>query len=332
MVLLEQITKPVYIEENVHELSFISFTNIVPEDVAEVILIDVYKFGLLTTDKIQRYLDSGKELYIDSTHEMMEYSVLFKISQLENIRQITYLCIPRKDGYADKLLLLMIQKGLTCVCKQYFADYMNNYAPMYKQAMPVKKFLCLTGKLTAERAYVIALLSSNDLLSLGYVSFFTEQSIEPSFSKTLSIYNTIDSSTFCQDTKNFILSELEKLSLPLTVDVNKLSKYVSHSRQFNGDIYKAVDFVIVLETNGNLSQNEFFITEKTIKCIVANQKFIVVACPHYLKNLKKYYSDNFNTDISELTDWCDTSYDEIDSAEDRIFKVIQIVRDHVINK
>ena len=62
-----------------------------------------------------------------------------------------------------------------------------------------------------------------------------------------------------------------------------------------------------------------------------NKKFIPLASKGFLRNLKRYYMTEFNKDISHLTDWCDTSFDDITDLEKRTKMVVNIVA-HEISK
>lgn len=130
---------------------------------------------------------------------------------------------------------------------------------------------------------------------------------------------------------SFIRDELKKMNLPLVADTTHFSYKISHTKEFNAALYNAVDFVIVPETTRCTMNGNFFPTEKTIKCINLNKKFIPIASKGFIKNLKKYYKDNFNKDISNLTDWCDTSFDDIISLEERIKRVVKRVANEISN-
>lgn len=323
-----EIQDPVHIHKDKNGLSFIQVSNLVSDKEAKIVLFDQLEFNFSPVEVIQAYLDLDKELYIDSTYELMESTTVFKICELKNIDKITYFYNPRTSTDLNQTIELLKIKGLTCVPRQYFADYMNVYEPVYEDKLVNKTFLCLNGKLTAERIFLVSLLSQYNLLQHGYVSLFDEKNnlfeCEP-------VEDIVNNSTFSTGAKTSMLSEFNKLSLPLTVDTDIMSPEISHSRQFNRDIYDAVDFAIVPETTGNVTRGEFFITEKTIKCILTNTKFIAVACLFYIKQLKEYFYTNFNKDISHLTDWCDTSYDEIENTEERIKKVVEIAHS-LVNK
>ena len=123
---------------------------------------------------------------------------------------------------------------------------------------------------------------------------------------------------------------MAKIKLPLTVDQPLLTGELSHSKLFNASLYEAVDFVIVPETGGSLGPwQEFFVTEKTIKCILTNKKFIPVGNQYFLKNLKDYYLTRHNRDISDLVNWYDDSFDSIPTTEKRIEEIVNIVKNTV---
>ncbi len=88
--------------------------------------------------------------------------------------------------------------------------------------------------------------------------------------------------------KKIIRKELKQIQLPIVADDNLFGDNLSHTKDFNAELYDAVDFVVVPETYGCTNNDNFFPTEKTIKCILMNKKFIVVGNQYFLKNLKKY--------------------------------------------
>jgi len=305
-------------------LSFICLSNQVTVDNAEVILIDQHFFKKTQDHIIQEYLDSGKMVYIDSTYELMEFSILERIANFNYIHNVHYFYVPRENEEHNELLCVLKEKGLNCVSKQFFIHNADEYKPDYDYPqVPYKPYACLTGKPKVTRIFLVSLLSKYGLLEKGHVSFFGLNNVEPSFIDNVDIFTTISSSAFDDRNKQIMYYEMSKIAVPLTVDTEIFSRTVSHERNFNARIYDAVDFVVVAETH--LLSDDFFVTEKTIKCIVMNKKFIAVAGRFYIKKLKEYYLQNFSKDISHLTDWCDTSYDDIEALEDRITRVVEIV-------
>jgi hypothetical protein len=312
------------------ELSFFQLTNLTSIEEAKIVLFDFNNFSLASTEYLQNLIFSGKEIYIDSTYELIEESVLLKIQKLTNIQQVRYFYNPRSNSNLSNLLNDLSSKGLKCFPAQYFIDYAERYTPVVNGVMPAKDFLCLTGKITSERTYLISLLSKFNLLDSGYVSFFNTESVDQTFDSS-SIYDSYRSN-LSEPAKQIIKDEISKIKLPLIVDQPLLTKDLSHSKLFNASLYAAVDFVIVPETKGSLKYNEFFVTEKTIKCILTNKKFIPVGSQYFLKNLKDYYLTHHNRDISALVDWYDDSFDSIQTAEKRIEQIVNIVKDTVESK
>jgi hypothetical protein len=312
------------------ELSFFQLNTLTAINEAEIILFDFTSFNSASIKYLQGLIFLGKEIYIDSTYELIEESVLLKIQRLRNIQQISYFYNPRSNGNLTKRVNSLISKGLKCFPAQYFIDYPERYIPVVNGIMPAKDFLCLTGKITAERTYLVSLLSKFDLLDSGYVSFFNTESVDQEFDSS-SIYDSYRSN-LSEPAKQIIKDEMSKIKLPLTVDQPLLTKYLSHSKLFNASLYAAVDFVIVPETGGSLTHNEFFVTEKTIKCILTNKKFIPVGSQYFLKNLKEYYLTQHNRDISALVNWYDDSFDSIQTTEKRIEQIVNIVKNTVESK
>ena len=115
----------------------------------------------------------------------------------------------------------------------------------------------------------------------------------------------------------------------MVLDVNNHTHGITHTRFYNGDYYKVVDFVIVVESD--VSEGLHFITEKTMKCIQQDKKFILLASKGSLANLKHEVKEHLNLDITHLTDWCDISYDEIGNIWERLDKIINITKDKILN-
>jgi hypothetical protein len=268
-------------------------------------------------------------IYIDGTYELLSDDVLEKLSRLPNINTICYFFNPRNNIYTQQLLLKLTLRGLVCVPKQYFVDYANRYQPNINTIpIPNKSYLCLTGKVNPSRTFLIALLSKYNLLQHGYVSYFGEEYTAQYFNNQ--IINDYNNAPFLSSSaKTLIREQLTQIELPLVADTTHFSAKLSHTKEFNAGLYSAVDFVIVPETPGCAIDGQFFPTEKTTKCINLNKKFIPIASKGFLKNLKNYYKDNFNKDISDLTDWCDTSFDSISSLEERTKKVAKIAANEI---
>ena len=319
-------------------LSFLQLTNITSFQDAEAVLIDFNTFSSMKDKEIRWYINSKKIIYIDGTYEFLNNTVLEILENLSNILQcdlgaVHYFCNPVNHERLSQypLLLKLTQKGLICTPDHYFIRYSNIYQPdINADTLPKQRYLCLTGKLNPSRTFLIALLSKYNLLQYGHVSYFGEDGIDKEFdTQKIDHYKTANFLSL--PAKYIIRVEMKKLKLPLVADINQFNTKVSHTKKFNAELYSAVDFVIVPETTGCTLDGNFFPTEKTVKCINLNKKFIPIASVGYLKKLKAYYKDNFDKDISHLTDWCDTSFDNITDLEKRIMMVVKTVA-HEISK
>ena len=318
---INQKTFPLYYNT---ALSLLRLNNITSLKKSKIIIIDFHYFYEQPNVVIQKYIDSRKVIYIDSTYELLENIVLEKLDKFSKLNSIHYFYNPREKNYNQRLLLKLIDKGLVCVPKYYFVDYANYYQPDTSATlMPNKSYLCLTGKVTPSRTFLIALLSNYNLLQHGHVSYFGEDYTTMSLNnQIIADYN--NASFLSHPAKNIIKEELMQLKLPLVADTIHFTSEISHTKLFNVELYSSVDFVIVPETLGCTEFGNFFPTEKTAKCINLNKRFIPIANKGFLKKLKEYYKKNFNKDISNLTDWCDTSFDEMSSLEERITQIVKI--------
>ena len=319
-------------------LSFLQLTNITSFQDAEAVLIDFNTFSSMKDKEIKWYINSKKIIYIDGTYEFLNNTVLEILENLSNILQcdlgaVHYFCNPVNHERLSQypLLLKLTQKGLICTPDHYFIRYSNIYQPdINADTLPKQRYLCLTGKLNPSRTFLIALLSKYNLLQYGHVSYFGEDYIDKDFDpQKIDDYKT--ENFLSPSAKNVIEDEMKKLKLPLVADTNQFNMEISHTKKFNAELYSAVDFVIVPETTGCTMQDNFFPTEKTVKCILMNKKFIPLASKGFLRKLKRYYMTELNKDISHLTDWCDISFDDITDLEKRTIKVVNIVA-HEISK
>jgi|TARA_B110000908_G_C10161808_1_gene406403 hypothetical protein len=331
------INKKTFVHSQSADLSFLRFTNRTTLTDAEVVVYDFHEFVDMSHKqmrKINRLIREGKLIYIDSTWEREEMEVLEKIDTFPEIGSIHYFYNPRHFEKSSKdprraLLLKLIQRGLVCVAKQYFINYANIYKPAANNTpMPNKSYLCLTGKVNPIRTFLITLLSRYKLLQHGHVSYFGENHTDPSF-EPLKINEFNNAEYLSRSAKELIRKELTQIKLPIIADVNKFDAKISWTKEFNAELYNAVDFVIVVETFGCTNSDDFFPTEKTAKCILMNKKFIPIASKGFLRKLKSYYTTEFNKDISHLTDWCDTSFDDLSSLEERVKRVVEVTRNEI---
>lgn len=291
-----------------YEISFFHTPNVTESiQSCETILIPAWNFNSLSFNIFKKIIDLNKRVILDFTYEMIDPNVVLKLAQYDNLENVEYYCNDRGLDYELEQIPTCLNKGLKLYMSQFFIDNQDEYCPIIKKtSVPQKKFIMYTGKTRPERTLMVALLSYYDLIKYGYVSYFGDNhNLYYKHGKTTDVYELADLKTNIELVEKVKIG-LEKLSIPLTIDVNTLSYETSHSKNFLANYYQASDFAIVLETEYD---NNFFVTEKTIKCILCNKKFIVFACQGFIKKLKEYYLNKLGIDISHLTDWCDTSYD-----------------------
>lgn len=319
-----EIKEKCYIYHPLFDLSFLNPTNQTSLADAEVVIMN-WGVDKISDDVFLALIKDNKKIYIDLTYESMEISVLNHLNKFDDLSNFYYHCVPRNPPHQE--LQLMIEKTkakrLNFVFDQYYISGFDRYKPYSIETVPKKKYLCYNGKTKPDRTLVVALLSYYNLLDQGYVTLYGETYTAPNFTpgKISDVYTL----PLSDDIKQKVEIGLSKITLPLYIEEPIFSRELSHSFKYRIDFYNAVEFVLVTETR----QFGFFVSEKTVKCIENNKKFIVSADPHYIKKLKRYYLEKYNRDISHLTDWCDLSYDDEVNIVKRIEKIIEIVKEHI---
>lgn len=101
---------------------------------------------------------------------------------------------------------------------------------------------------------------------------------------------------------------------PYTSILEKYHHNISQSLPI--DMYNQANFNLLVETDINY-QYGFFLTEKTIKCLITGMPFVIVATPCFLKYLKELGFHTYN----EI--WDESYDDELDYTK-RIDKVIDL--------
>jgi hypothetical protein len=189
-----------------------------------------------------------------------------------------------------------IQEELTYTDKEkYFLMYNRNSERMH-------------------RPYFVNKLYKENLLDLGYVSFFENPYFEE-FLKNSSVYPELglieeDINDIRKNYKNYY---------PLTIDETDSERVADfHNFLSRKNEYQNSYFTIISETNAESDYS--FITEKTIKPIMNLHPFVVLGNPNTLEVLKSYGFITFDK-------WWDESYDmEIDFKK-RTEMVFNIVKD-----
>lgn len=104
---------------------------------------------------------------------------------------------------------------------------------------------------------------------------------------------------------------------PYTPYINS-EHFVNVSQTVPIDLYNSAYFNLVVETDHRL--DNFFVTEKTIKCLVTGIPFVVLSSANFLKGLHRLGFKTYSTV------W-DESYDTVLKFEDRVESIRELVHD-----
>ena len=305
--------------------TMLRFNNIVSnvED-AEIVVFLSYQFR--DDESIDKLVRSFKEykhqtVLLDFTCEIFSGALHRRMLLEESLENVMILTNGLPNDIRDFIQLK--KKGCDVEITPFFLKYIHYYFPLRvkpnDQTITNRKFLLMVGKLKVERTALIGLLRYHGILSQGHVSYFRERNFSPE--ATEEYYDS--DAPFKQ--KQIVKQGLDHIGSDLYLDVFELDYDTSHGRQYNSDYYHACDFVVVCESDA--ARGILFITEKIGKCIQLNKKFILLGSKGLLSYTKEQCKIHLNRDISHLTDWCDTSYDEIDNVWERVEKIVEIIRD-----
>lgn len=179
-----------------------------------------------------------------------------------------------------------------------------NYIDVPNQYNPSYDFLCLAGRSKPWRNVFIDRLQCKIDVSNSLTSYF---------GKNLGHVDLLDIDVkYSRDQNNF---EKEFYS------PNKDFRYSYVLSYFTKpDLFSKTKFSIVVETEAE--NNEYHITEKTLKCLITGHPFVVIGTYNYLKFLRGL---GFRTWADEFSE----NYDNILSLHDRIDTVIATVKELV---
>jgi len=292
-----------------YEISFFYAPNITNNiEQCEVIVITAWNLSSIPLHELKHLMQFNKKLIIDFSYEMIDINVLEKLLSCDtSLSNVEYYCNDRGRDYALDVISICEDKGLKIVKSQFFIDNQQDFIPQIINVhVTPRKFIMYTGKTRPERTFMVGFLSYYNLIEHGYVSYFGETHNLYYSEKINNVYDLpgVKNNSGLRD---IIKTGLDKITIPLKIDTYILDYYKTHSKIFNPIYYNSSEFAVILETDYG---DNFFVTEKTIKCIVLNKKFMVLGCVNFVKKLKNYYKNKFNTDISHLTDWCDITYDD----------------------
>lgn len=277
-------------------------------------------------EKFDFFKNSGRRILIDNSAELTSKDLVGFLSKFNSLHGITLVTngFRDKDDENNKILY---QRGCDIIEHQFFLKYgFDYYQPFFTpKVLKFKKFLILNGKPKAYRTLLTSLLFHEGLNEHGYISYFHKD-------KTGKFYPEKTEDVFelglNQDLRERVIKGLEIIGeQDLHLDKTKFDYSTSHARDYNGDYYNAVDFVVVMESD--IENGVEFITEKTLKAIQLNKKFILFSSVGMLEKTKEYYKELYGVDISHLTDWCDNSYDQIEDPIERILRIKDIIREKI---
>lgn len=155
-------------------------------------------------------------------------------------------------------------------------------------------FVSIIGKSRSERGYLVNQLMSKLSYSDYILRYHGQDYGEPCHS---------DVATFTE--KRFNPEE------------HIVKKYFhTPSQNLPIDVYNQCCFKLLVET-GVTWQHEFFMTEKTIKCLISGIPFVMVSTPRFLHHLRQHGFTTYH-------DLWDESYDDELEFEKRVEKIIQL--------
>lgn len=324
------INQPVYLEygRTDPKVTFLRYTNIVHTlQEAKYLVIDAYTFSKYDNklDIFETILEEYKNLtlLVDCSTEMLTGDLKFLIESLYSNRILIL-----SNGTSNKTAgIHLANSKIKHIQEDFFIKYYHYYSPELKQNIGVNlnQYLLLTGKPKLEREVLLSKLFKKNLLKYGNVSYFgKEENTEFNSTTYLGIEDYFDSY------KDDIQSFKNSLGSNMVLDEEHWTFHPSHTRYYNGVLYKQVDFVVVCESD--LNQYRIFHTEKSTKPIQLNKKFILLNKAGALADLKQKFLKYHGRDISELTDWVDTSYDSIEDLNERMDCIVNLIAKETKNK
>ena len=122
--------------------------------------------------------------------------------------------------------------------------------------------------------------------------------------------------THCEPYQKPKLSKEEYYSkIPVELDTKGFFNFSTHNT-FKKELF--LDSCIHIVTETSFKYNELFVSEKVLKPVLNYQPFIVLGPVNYLKELKRL-------GLKTFSEFWDESYDEIEDAEQRYFKVSELI-------
>ena len=278
-------------------------------------------------DKFTHFLNQSKKCLIDNSAELTSPDLVDFLIGHDKLNTVTLLTNGFRKVDIEKIDEL-VDKGCEIIQEDFFIKYGHEYyQPIFTINKPqYKNFLILNGKPKPYRTILTSLLYEEGLDEYGYISYF-HSDLRGDFypEKCEDVFDL----NLNEELENKVKTGLDIMGGDKILDTHNFNYSVSHMRDYNADYYGAVDFVVVPESD--IEEGIRFITEKTLKVIQQNKKFILLSSSGMLKETKRVYYDLYGIDISHLTDWCDTSYDDITDTLERTLKIKDIISNILSN-
>lgn len=225
------------------------------------------------------------------------------------------------------------------------AGILDNITPTSLNVNNIKKsFTYLSWQYRKHRAIFYSLLSSNNLLDIGQVSFRSLTQIESTVNKTVNMLLIPDDLLLVRLTNPLIICN-DNWALKNNTILNIFKNFLQNTpsdfvfKNFIEQGNKISDFRPV---NPNLIQSTFlyiaaetmfeypgsYLTEKSFKGIACMRPFIVLGPPYSLKKLQSY---GFKT----FSNWWNEDYDNITDSTNRlesVFKLVEFISKKPINE
>lgn len=314
------IDTPAYISSNYNSNhTMLRLTNVVKSvSMAKVVvfdLINIFEFEILP------YVNHN--IIIDGSAELLPINIVELCNEFKEVSNIKIYTNGLNEYHKYPNFENLIKSGLEVINQPFFLKYMDYYTPVRISNIELKKkALLFIGKPKPERISLLGMLSYHGLIDDIYISYFGDNPHHSFYSEKESDYYK---SHYSDNQKSKVRIGMNMISTPMILDTPVFDYNTSHSRKYSRDYYDAVEFVIVCESD---IRNQF-ITEKLAKCIQLNKPFILLGKAGLLQYVKDQSLIHLNKDISHLTNWCDTIYDQIENYEERIECIVEIIRQNL---
>ena len=278
--------------------SYLKFNSFVKENI-DTTVISGYTY---TNRSLLNYCNTTtNKLVFDFSREIVPKVYTDLLFYVKNL----YRVFVYGNGVEDlQAVSKLSKKGCNFTIQPFFVTHNERYSPVFwnKSGIVKKPFLLLVGKHKRERLELLKLLKKDNFLDLGHVSFIPT---DPNFDPPREGYGDL--------VPNYFL------------DSKELTYSLSHETEYMSDYYLKSDFVVVCESDVRNNKG-LFITEKSVKAIQLNKKMIILGGKGFLSELESVYLEYMDMDITPLTRWCNTKYDEVEDLQDRIELIVKEIK------